>query len=186
MTAAAMQPVAARLEVTRRRADAPHPDECPKLRLHGVLFGIPPRREAGVSFRFDGDGAHVTGQEAEPMPEVRAIADAARIRRRACPRCGRVLTGRLTVDPHGDVEFLELCATLAGRLLRRHYTLTDDELAVLLAFDAQHPPDWLAQVVQWALIGRTEGPAAACGASRGRRRRWWKRLLAMAFVLTGE
>ena len=173
MTAAALQSMAARLEVAKRRGDAPHPDECPTLRMHGVLFAIPPRRAAGVSFRFDADGAHVVGVESESWPEAQAVAEAASIDRRSCPKCGRALAASLTVDPRRDVAFLELCATLAGRLLRRQYELTDDELAGLLAFDAQASPDWVAQVVQWSLIGRTERPAASDGG-----RPWSKRVLA--------
>ena len=44
-----------RLEIGGRRVGATHPDQCPKLRLHGVDFAIPPRG-IQVRPRFDSDG----------------------------------------------------------------------------------------------------------------------------------
>ena len=47
-------------------------------------------------------------------------------------------------------KFLAACFDLAGRLLRRQYDLTDDQLADLLAFDTDQPPVWIAQLLAWA------------------------------------
>ncbi len=156
---------AKRLEISRRLPGAAHPDQCPTLHCRGVAFAVPARPESRIAFRFDADKAKVVQLRCESRPDAIAVMELAPIRQRTCRRCGQVTDATLAVDLGRHERFLAACATLAGRLLREQYQLSGDEIAWLLAFAPDRLPDWLAEVTQWAQIGRTELPAPAPAAA---------------------
>ena len=166
------------LEATRRRGGATHPDACPKLNLGGVPFGIPPRQEGWITFRFDSGGAHVQPVQGETWPEARAVVDGAAVGEKTCRTCGRPVGATLTVEARRDAVFLGRCATLAARLLVRQYELSDQEIAGLLRFDPGRLPEWIPQIVQWAHTGHTDLPAEGAEIAFPRRparaKRWWQ------------
>jgi len=127
-----------------------HGDLCPKLTLHGVGFCIPPRT-LRVEPVFSGDGR--TGVRlrcpGDFDSQARDLLKLAPLQTRVCRRCGQSTGGRLELDGEGS-KFLAACFDLAGRLLRRQYDLSDEQLADLLAFDTDQPPAWIAQLLAWA------------------------------------
>ncbi len=130
--------------------DVLHGDLCPKLTLHGVGFCIPPRT-LRVEPVFDGDGrAGVRIRcPGDFDSHARALLKLAPLQTRVCRRCGQIAGGRIELDGEGG-KFLAACFDLAGRLLRRQYDLSDEQLADLLAFDTDQPPVWIAQLLAWA------------------------------------
>jgi len=127
-----------------------HGDLCPKLTLHGVGFCIPPRT-LRVEPVFSGDGR--TGVRlrcpGDFDSQARDLLKLAPLQTRVCRRCGQSLGGHIELDDEGG-RFLAACFDLAGRLLRRQYDLSDEQLADLLAFDTDQPPVWIAQLLAWA------------------------------------
>ena len=96
------------MEVQARKtaSHALHPDQCPKLRLHGVDFAIPPRG-LRVCPQFDGEGkATLTVDGVEQWPEIEELL----------PRVGEVTEGAtptMTLDD-GDELLCDLM-TLARK-----------------------------------------------------------------------
>jgi hypothetical protein len=141
------------LEIARRKSGGSvrHPDLCPKLRLHGVDFAVPPRglRVTPVFARGQVTVA-VTGSG--EWPQVARLLAAVTVRQTArCAKCGQTLRAVAEADARQDAGFLAVCFDLAGSLLRCQYDLTDDELTELLAFSLEAPPIWLAQLLRWCL-----------------------------------
>ena len=146
-----------RLEATRRRRDAPHPDGLAAVHLHGVRFAVRPPGLAGdggtpgasgerVGVRFDAGGRAECRLEAAAAPQVdgelAALADAIARRRRR---------GRLRLDGDEGLRLLGELATLAAAGLRRQYELSDAELAELLSFPTTPPPAWPGEVAALVL-----------------------------------
>lgn len=139
----------------------PHGDLCPKLTLHGVAFAIPPRGVRMVP-RFDGPA--VRFETVWPCEEAdvdaRRLLALAPLKRDVCPRCGQAVGGRIEIDPGGGSEFLALCFSLAGRLLRRFYDLDDHRLTELLSFPTDQPPTWIAELLAWSADLPAQQPTA--------------------------
>jgi len=142
---------AQQLEVRSRRglSDADHPDDCPKLTLHGAAFSIPPRRSRVVP-AFTPDGLVVETRDGTDPPESCRLVELAEIREQAsCPTCGRPQRIHLTVRVDDNAEFLRIAFVLAGKLLDRQYDLTADQKTALLAFDSDRLPTWISQLLAW-------------------------------------
>jgi hypothetical protein len=164
----------ARLERSCRRPlgdGVIHHDQCDGLTLHGVRWAVPPR---GRRIVFDlGPHRPVARLEVTEDGEgVQAVRRAVpRGGRRRCRVCGRPRIARaelLRAD-----GFLSAAAELAGRLLRRQYELTDEQLAELLSFPADTPAPWLSDLLRWC--GLDTEPGAAPPRRRGLGRLWpWK------------
>ena len=126
-----------------------HPDQCPKLTLHGVGFAIPPRGMRIVP-EFGPGGVTVSATEVERWPEAKKLLAIASIHPgEACQRCGRPADAVLEVDLKRDIEFLATSFGLAGELLDRQYDLTPQQKADLLAFDSDRIPVWIVQLLRW-------------------------------------
>ena len=142
---------AQKLEVRRRRGlpGAEHPDQCPKLTLHGVGFAIPPRRSRVVP-TFTPVGLVVETQGGTDLPESRRLVELAEVAEQApCPECGRPHRVCLAVRVENDAEFLRTAFLLAGKLLDRQYDLSAEQKAALLAFDSDRLPIWIPQLLAW-------------------------------------
>ncbi|MFW6145738.1 MAG: hypothetical protein ACOC7R_00225 [Planctomycetota bacterium] len=129
-----------RIEVARRRPGMEHPDRCPKLRVAGVPFALPPA-PAQWRPRFDGDRVTLRCAGADDWPTLPAVL--ARVRR-ATKR------GRLRLDPKAADGLLTALLLLARDALRCHYDVTDDELGDLLAVRTDRPTTWIADLIAWA------------------------------------
>lgn len=152
-----------------------HGDLCPRLTLHAVGFSIPPRA-LRVEPSFDPDGrARVRVRSSGDFDaQARALFKLAPLETQTCPRCGQGVGGQIRLDNKG--EFLAACFGLAGRLLRRQYDLSDEQLADLLAFDTDQPPQWIAQLLAWA-AGQNVQSADAPPAQPLARPNWISRLV---------
>ena len=146
-----------------------HGDLCPKLTLHGVEFAIPPRG-VRISPRFDGPSVRldVIWPGGDLDADARRLLALAPLKREVCPRCGQAVGGRIEIDPAGGSEFLALCFSLAGRLLRRYYDLDDHRLTELLSFPADQPPAWIAELLAWSASLPAQAPSAPSIAPAGR------------------
>ena len=138
-----------RLEVEARRgigAGVLHPDQCPKLTLHGVDFAIPPLGTAIVPVFVDGKLEHVESRSRDDIPVGEFLDLLPAPRTDVCPTCGQVIGGEL--DLSEDAKILEAAFNLAARALLSQYTLSDGAIGELLAWS----PDacWLGQLVSWA------------------------------------
>ncbi len=137
-----------RLEVARRRPGMPHPDRCPRLRVEGVPFALPPAPGRWRP-RFDGDTVTLERDGADRWGALPSVL--ARVRR--ATRRGRL---RLTAtDADGLLTELLL---LARDALREHYDLSDDELGDLLALRTDRPTMWIADLIAWAQGLATDDP----------------------------
>ena len=130
-----------RMECTGRRPGAMHPDQCPKLRLHGVDFAIPPRG-LRVKPSFDADGnATIVCDGVDEWPEIEAlivcIAD-------------QVKDKGLTLDTDDPTGILCKLMSLARKALLKQYDLTDDQMGELLAFATSETPEWINTLLRWA------------------------------------
>ena len=149
------------LEVRARRSDAPHPDDCPKLKIRGVAWAIPPRRarlvpvfESGT-VRLREDAAGLDCPEADALME--AVDRCMRVEK--CPRCGQPIGATAELDPDGEGgRALELAVAAAASALRRQYDLADADLAELLVIEGDGVPEWFYQLVRWA-HGLSTSPA---------------------------
>lgn len=139
------------LEVRRRRSlsEAPHPDECPKLTLHGAPFAVPPRRARVVPV-FGADGLSIETHDGTDWPQSRRLVELVEVRQRDhCPECGRPRHVSVAVSVQSNAEFLTAAFSLASRLLDRQYTLTAQQKSRLLAFDADRLPAWIPELLEW-------------------------------------
>jgi len=131
------------MEVAARRGlgEALHPDQCPKLRLYGVDFAIPPRGLRVVP-RFDSDGkASLEMTGVEDWPELESLLE--RVREQTQGRC-------ITLDLDEDAELFGDLAGLARKLLLKQYKLTDEQITELLALSTDGFADWVSELVRWA------------------------------------
>ena len=137
------------LEVKSRRSGSLHPDQCPKLAIHGAEWSIPPRGTRVVP-KFNADGT-ITAQAAgdDECPEADAFVERIPVvEDETCPACGSVLDASIEVDIERGSDFLAAAFGLAATLLRRQYELTDEQLADLLGY-AGIAPVWISQLASW-------------------------------------
>ncbi|NQU76794.1 MAG: hypothetical protein HQ546_10830, partial [Planctomycetes bacterium] len=118
-----------------------HPDQCPKLRLPGVDFAIPPR---GLQIRptFDEPGkAKLDVGGVDDWPEIENLLR----------RAGRSVKGdMLALDIDASAGLLCDLMALARKALLRQYDLTDGQVAELLAFGTDERPEYINQLLRWA------------------------------------
>jgi hypothetical protein len=128
-----------------------HPDACPKLVIQGVAWSVPPR---GLSITPTFKDGAVTVQVCDdPWPEALALAKAMPLTAaEVCGTCGRPLQASLSIDL-GDAAFLGMVFSLAARLLRSQYELSDAQLGELLAFRGDGPPLWVKDLLLWCANG---------------------------------
>jgi hypothetical protein len=129
------------MEVASRRSGALHPDRCPKLRLHGADFAIPPRG-LRVRPRFDASGAAaIELRGVDNWPEVQSLL----------AQAGKALgDDGLALDLEDSSGLLAQLMSLARKALLCQYELTDDQIADLLEFATDAPPAWIGQILRWA------------------------------------
>lgn len=140
-----------KLEVDCRRGlgEAPHPDRCPKLTLHGVAFAIPPRRSSVVPV-FGSDGVKIETHPGVNWQETTRLVELAEIaEQEPCPECGQPRSVSLSVTVEQNAEFLRTAFSLAGKLLDRQYDLPAERKADLLRFDTDRLPAWIAELLEW-------------------------------------
>ena len=99
------------LEVARRRRGIPHPDHCPKLRLAGVPFALPPA-PARWRPRFDGDRVTLHCAGADDWPALPSVL--ARLRK-------ATRRGKLRLKATAADDLLTTLLLLARDALREHY-----------------------------------------------------------------
>jgi hypothetical protein len=131
------------MEVANRRPGSLHPDECPKLRLHGVDFAIPPRGLRIVP-KFDGDTVSVSVGGVEDWPEAVAVTT-------------RLAEADFALDIDGEDGILPEILLLARKLLLAQYRLGDDQLGELLAFESNAQPAWIKQLLHWSMPAAPPG-----------------------------
>jgi len=131
------------MEVDARRGvgEALHPDQCPKLCLHGVDFAIPPRGLRVVP-QFDAEGkASLDMAGVEDWPELSGLL----------ARAGEATKERtLTIDLDDSAGLLCDLMGLARKAMLKQYALTDPQIAELLAFETDKSPEWVQQLLRWA------------------------------------
>jgi hypothetical protein len=128
------------MEVAHRRGGAIHPDRCPKLRLHGADFAIPPRG-LRVRPRFDAAGdAIVELRGVDDWPEVQDLL----------ARAGKALgNSGLALDLDDPAGLLSGLMSLARKALLCQYEFTDEQMADLLEFATDEQPTWIGQILRW-------------------------------------
>ena len=138
------------LELAKRRGGVPFPnsaEDSPHLTIQGTYWTIP---ERGLSVRpkFVGDKVEVDF-DAEDWPEAETLIRSVKTRDIAtCPQCGQATQTVVDLDAeHG--EFLAALYTLAAKVLRVQYALTNDDLTSLLAFGGERPY-WIGQLLRWS------------------------------------
>jgi len=139
------------LEVASRRSkgDGRHPDECPKLTLHGVEWAIPPRG-AQIVPTFSDDGVEIVCSSEEDWPEAEKVISLVPMKERSfCPQCKQPTSVELEVDLDSNNDFLKACFGLAGKLLDKQYTLTPEQKGELLALNADDVPEWILELLRW-------------------------------------
>ena len=130
--------------------DRPHPDYCPKLRLGGVDWSIPPR--GGVQPVFDGGEVRLVGSDTAFDARIAAVLSGAQVETsETCPQCGQPVSSDLVVGDETRAWLADVFA-LAAELLRSRYALSDAELSELLAFRGGLP-DWIRQLLYWCHNG---------------------------------
>lgn len=167
-------------DARRPLSAAAHPDDCPKLLLHGVGFAVP--RPAGrIVPRFGPGGVRLETQGGEECPEAAELRRAlAPLRKeRLCPRCRQPVGAALEIDGGRGRRTLELAFAVAAKALRRQYDLSDAQLADLLAFSAGSLPEWFGQIVRYchglSPDGSPRTPSA--GQADPAKRTWLRRRL---------
>ena len=128
-----------------------HPDQCPKLLLHGVEFAIPPRGQYIQPVFVDGR-VEVSASNETDWPEIQAFVDAVKSADGdVCEKCGQAIPKATSVDIEWPAAF-----ALARKALLAQYELTDAQLADLLRFSTGAMPDWPRGLLRWALDLPTE------------------------------
>lgn len=156
-----------------------HPDDCPKLVLHGVGFAIPPG-DVRIRPRFGPHGVALEARGEAELPEAGELRQviAALRHERLCPRCRQPIAATVEIDLGRSARVLELAFTVAARALRCQYDLSEEQLADLLAISGELAPEWLGQIVRYCYGLATDKPPAAPSAERdGRSRRGFLRRL---------
>lgn len=141
------------LEAGARRptSEAAHPDACAKLKINGVGWAIPSRGARLVPAFTDGNASFALAGEEEYPDAVELVKLVGESRReKICPACSQPTGATLEIDLDSNRAILDVAATLAARLLRRQYTLTDEQLGEVLAFSAEAAPEWLGPIMRWA------------------------------------
>ena len=153
------------LEVdTRRliRQGVLHPDCCQKLEIGGVGFSVQPLSPAkGARFAPSFNEGKVEVRVEEPGIDVdeeiqTLAAEVAQLSRvvgeKVCPTCGVATSGgKLQIDFGEDGEFLSKLFEYAGKILRKQYEVSDEQLGKLLAFSGDVLPEWIVSVVRHSL-----------------------------------
>jgi len=146
-----------KLEVDSRKPGMPHPDECPKLKIKGVLWAIPAK---GTKVRpVFKDGKFSSEISANDWPEAQALLDSMPTREeKCCPTCGQIVRSDVDINPEAesDMDWLSSFYALAAKLLLEHYTLTNEQIAEMLAFDGSDTPVWTTQLTCWCGRGDTD------------------------------
>ena len=145
---------------TRRTASsgALHPDQCPKLRLHGVDFAIPPRGATSAP-KFEDGKVSVSMAGEDDWPEADELLRAAPVIEYAmCKECGQAKRAALEIELEGGADFLVKCFALAAKLLRKQYDLDDVQASEVLGFASGDTPEWIAQLMRWCNGLGTEAP----------------------------
>ena len=178
-----------RMEVQSRKGavEAIHPDDCPKLHLHGVDFAIPPR---GLQVRpvFDAAGRATLGVDGtDDWPEVDKLIGCV---------AETMQDDTLSLDLDDSACLLCDLMALARRLLLKQYDFTDEQLAELLSFATNEQPEWINGLLRWchgmrmdfdvsaqsnefdpnAIVSEMDKPTAEDNPSPidAPRRSWWK------------
>ncbi|MCE5277200.1 MAG: hypothetical protein ABFD92_16855 [Planctomycetaceae bacterium] len=143
------------VEATCRRAGArPHPDQCPKIKIKGVLWAVPPR---SPSLRpvFDPSGAAVLEcRSGEPWPQAATWASSRpRGHDHVCPACRRPIGQQIEIDLRDAqaLSWLSEGIALMGRMLDEQYTLDAAAKGDLLAFEAGMFPEYLMPLLRWCV-----------------------------------
>ena len=169
------------LEVTHRKGGGLHPDRCPKLKLHGVEFAIPPR---GITLApsFGQDGSVTLNCDGvDEWPGIDELI----LQLESC-----ISEGKLIIELEGKAQLIVDLMSLARKALCRQYDLTDDQVSELLSFDIHTAPPWIEALFRWA-AGLSPEPSdeerfAAISKDANAilmaaplpelpKRRWWKR-----------
>ncbi len=149
------------LEISARRTHgmgALHPDRCPKLRLHGVDFAIPPRG-ARIAPTFKDGKVTVDMPGGDGWPEADELLAATQmVEFGKCDKCGQPQRTSVEIDLAEGASFLSMCFSLAAKLLRKQYNLDDAQASEVLGFEAGVSPDWIAQLLRWCSGLGTEAP----------------------------
>ena len=144
-------------KVDRQRdvtGDVVHPTLCPKLTLNGVDFAIPPRKvrdDACLAPVFSEDGKVELDIKQPPVvlewPEIATVFAGAPVRVTVECDQGHIHEAEIE-DMAEHLEYFISCCELAGRALREQYSLSADDLTLMLA-----PGDgnalWIAQLIDW-------------------------------------
>ncbi len=171
------------MEANARRPDMPHPDTCAKIRAKGAQWAIP-HRHMRVLPIFGRNGVSVTCSS-DQWPQAKELLAAAPVHSQTlCSRCQRPVSAVLDIG-RDDMHFVSGAFDLAAKLLRKHYVLTDAQLADLLAFERKSP-SWISDLLRWcggvdSQDGMTRGVPAAIAADAG-----CKSFLKRIFVIIGR
>jgi hypothetical protein len=159
-------------DARRPLGQSAHPDDCPKLLLHGVGFALPPR-DARIVPRFGPDGVRLAACGGADWPETNELRQAiAALRRdRLCPACGQPIGATLEIDLRRGARALELAFAVAATALRAQYDLSDEQLADLLAVCGESAPQWFEQIVRYCYGLPTERPPRAVPVEQARDRK---------------
>ena len=136
------------LAASALRKGVPHPDLCPKLKIHGAAWAIPPRGQRVVPQINDaGAVTGIVADTADTWPEIAALQAAIKLPADVvCPTCGQATGTTVTVTE----EVLTAAFALAARALLAHYDLAPVQLADLLAFEDSGAPEWLHPLLRWS------------------------------------
>lgn len=138
-----------------------HPDECPKLVIHGVKWAIPSRkaelvptiREGEVSLGITSDDQWATADTLIEDAPIQ-VGD-------PCPTCGQDRRPYCEVlrDNEKHLEWLRQMMELVCQLLDVYYALSPEQKQGLLSFPLGHTPEWPAQVLDWCRSDEIVGVA---------------------------
>lgn len=130
------------------RADAPHPDTCPTLKIHGMAWAIPPRgQRVAPQINEAGEVTGITADTADSWDEIAALQEAIKLPSDVkCPTCGQATETTATLAEGG----MQAAFALAARALRTQYDLTPSQLMNLLAYEDTGMPEWFDPLLRWA------------------------------------
>jgi hypothetical protein len=145
-----------RLAANTSRHDVPLPDTWPQIKIHGVMWIVPPRGHR-VEPQFDDEGHFVgiEGKTPDTWPEIDALCKAIKLPEDVvCPKCGQPTDTSAAVTEN----VLQAAFALIVRALRAHYDLAPVQLAELLAFEGPGVPEWFKPLLRWATGQPIEPP----------------------------
>lgn len=132
--------------------DVQHPNDCPKLTIHGVEFAIPSRKPLDVIFKavFSGDDVEIAIQPPPQLLEWPEIPEVFNEMLELIEQYhGEKTDGEIDIScVITNVKFLEKCCKLAAKALRRQYDLSDADLGQMIEFTLENNK-WLPQLLGW-------------------------------------